>query len=208
MQESTVSPPPHRGDRERTRKLVTAVFAIGISLFGYGFAVSVGLLPAGWGIFGVFQYVLLTVGALLGSLMALVLAWSWRRVPSRPLTWRRATLTSLVATVLALLAVVASHWLRVGDFSLPQFLNWTALGLLVLSLQFPLGTIQQKRRRRLVLIGESSLVFAVVFGVLTVDRGAVNLVSYLFVSGGATASFLLFGSPLYLLGSRLNRSLN
>ena len=72
MQESANSPSPRRGDRRRTRTFVATVFVVGIGLLGYGFAVTAGLLPAAWGIFDVFQYILLIIGALLISLMVLV----------------------------------------------------------------------------------------------------------------------------------------
>ena len=90
--------------------------------------------------------------------------------------------------------MIVSHSLRVGDLSLPQFLDWTAFGLIVLSLQFALGTVQPKRRRQLLLTAELIIVFAFIFGFLAIDRGEINLASYLLVSGGASVLFVLVGT--------------
>ena len=44
---------------DRIHELLAATFALGLALYGYGFAVALGILPAGWGPVVVTQYVLM-----------------------------------------------------------------------------------------------------------------------------------------------------
>lgn len=203
MRTSTPAPAPRWNDRERTRQLIVGVFAVGVIAFGYGFAVMVRLLPVGWGAVAVFQYILVVIGALLASLMAIVAVLRWHRKPTQPLTSRQLVVSSLLASLFSTGTTIGTWGVRTGESVLPQFLVWTGLGLAVLSLQLPLGTLRPARRRRVVLLAESAVVFVVIFGFLIIDREAVNLASYTFVSGGAVVLLLLFGGPLILLGNRL-----
>lgn len=194
-----------KGSQRRTNWLIAIVFTIGICVFGFGFAPIIGLLPSGWGIFGVFQFVLLVIGALLVSLMTVVTLQFWYQDRPQVLTTKRATQASFLAAVIAFVVVIASWGIKVGDFTVPQFPEWILLGLVVLSLQFALGTVTPKRRRRLLLLVETVGVFLFLFGFLTVDRGEINFESYLVVSGGASVLLLLFGGPIYVLGTHLSR---
>lgn len=205
MQKSTDPPsqrPEHLG---RTYKYLVAVFALSSLVFGYGFAVTVRLLPTGWGIFGVLQYIFLVIGALLLSLVTLIAGWLWQQEQPQALARRQALLMSIIASAIALGVTILSHQLRVGEFAVPQFLGWTLLGFLVLSTQFAVGTVRPRHQRRLLLLAECVVVFAVVFGFLTLDRGEIQLASYLFVAGGASLLLLMFGGPLYLLGNHLSK---
>ncbi|KAB1197439.1 MULTISPECIES: DUF4175 domain-containing protein [Haloferax] len=189
-----------------TYLLLGVMFTLALSFFGYGFATTIGLLPSAWGIAGILQFSLLLIGALVGSLVALVTGELWRRDHPRPLTRKRAILTSLSAAVIAFVAVLISWELRTGDFTRLQFQEWFLFGAVVVSFQFVLGTVQPSRKRRLLLVGELVVVFVSVFlfGFVSTGRGEINLVSYSFVSGGASLLLLLFGGPLYLLGNRLS----
>lgn len=208
VRESTTAPSSPRRDWARTRRYIGVLFAVGLLLFGYGFAAFVlGILPIGWGVFAVMQYVVMAIGALLVSLTALITVWLWRQERPQLLTRRQLLPLVLVAPIIAFGALVVTEWLRVGELAPPrfQFFDWTFLGLAVLSLQFFVGSVEPARRRRLILIAEAVVVFVCLFGFLTVDRrGVENLASYVFVSGGAAILLFLFGSPLYLLGSRLS----
>jgi uncharacterized membrane protein len=205
MQNSTDPPsqaPEHLG---RTYKYLVAVFALSALVFGYGFAVTVRLLPTGWGIFGILQYIFLAIGALLLSLVTLIAGWLWRQEQPQTLTRRQALLMSIITSAVALGVTVLSYQLRVGEFALPQFLGWTLLGFLVLSTQFAVGTVTPRQQRRLILLAGGVVVFAVVFRFLTLDRGRIQLGSYLFVAGGASILLFMFGGPLYLLGNHLSK---
>lgn len=191
------------GGRNRAHWVIEAVFTPGICVFGYGFATTVGLLPSGWGILAVFQFGLLLVGALLVTLVTIATLQVHQRDRQEPLTEKQAIRTSLIAAVIALIVVIVSWTIRVGSFIVPQFSGWILLGLVVLGLQFPLGTVRPKRKRRQLFLSETAFVFVFLFGFLTVDRGEIDFSSYLVVSGGATVLLLIFGSPLYFLGSIL-----
>lgn len=190
-------------DWVRTRRYISVVFVVGALLFGYGLAVTLNLLPVGWGTVAVFQFILLTVGALLVSLMTLVVLLR-RQTNSGSITRRQLLFASLTAPLLTLAMTVALRWVRRGELPLPGFLDWTLLGLVILSLQIMIGTVRPVRRRQLVFFAEAVVVFVVLFGVLVFDRQELNLASYLLVSGGAVLLLILFGGPLYLLGNRLN----
>lgn len=204
MQKSTDPPSQRPKNLGRTYKFLVAVFALSALVFGYGFAVTVRLLPTGWGIIGILQYIFLVIGALLLSLVALIAGWLWRQEQPQALTRSQALLMSIIASALALGVTILSHQLRVGEFAFPQFLGWTLLGVLVLSTQFAVGTVDPRQQRRLILLLECVVVFAVVFGFLTLDRGEIQLASYLFVAGGASTLLFMFGGPLYLLGNHLS----
>lgn len=205
MQKSTDSPSQGLENLGRTYKFLVAVFAFSALVFGYGFAVTVRLLPTGWGIVGVLQYIFLVIGALLLSLVTLIAGWLWRQEQPQALMRRQALLMSIIASAVALGVTILSYQFRVGEFALPQFLGWTLLGFLVLSTQFAVGTVKLRQQRRLILLAECVVVFAVVFGFLALDRGGIQLGSYLFVAGGASILLLIFGGPLYLLGNHLSK---
>lgn len=183
---------------------MAVVFTVGGILFGYGVGVTLRLLPSGWGIVAVFQGILMVLGALFLSVVALLTLWFWRQEHPHPLTKRQIVTISLLAPLLSAGATVVTYWLKVGELSLPQFLGWTMLGLAVVSLQFVLGTVTPGRRRRLLLLAEPIVIFVVLFGFLTIDRQQVDLVSYTVVSGGAGILLLVFGGPLYLLGNQVS----
>lgn len=208
MQVPTLAPSPFGIHRSRVQKIVGLVFVVGVALFGYGLAATaLGLVPAGWGVVAVFQYVVMAVGALLASLMGLVTVWFSRQERPRPLPRSRMLVTGLLAPPVSTGALVVAHWWRVGEISVRlQFLDWLLLGGAVLGLQLFVGSLEPARRRRRVLLAEVVLVPALVFSFLAVDRGALDLASlasYLFVSVGAAGLFLLVGGALYLLGNLL-----
>lgn len=206
MRAPTLAPSPFGIHWSRSHKLVAAVFVLGLALFGYGVAVSVlGLLPAGWGPVAAVEYVVMAVGALLAVLMAIIDVWFWRQEHPRPLPRRAMVLTGVFAPFLATGAMGVAHWSRVGEFSFP-FIYAVFLGQLVLGLQLYVGSLEPASRRRRLLVAEAGAVLVVVFSALLVDRGAIDLAaleSYLVVSVGATAGFLLVGGLLYLMGHLL-----
>jgi hypothetical protein len=206
MQRPTDASPQQQEKPGHVFKILAAVLVFSLGVFGYGVAVAAGLLPEAWGIVGAFQYIVLVIGSLLVTLTAVVSVWFWYHDPPPTLTTRRALFLSLVAAVLALGVAIATYQLRVETFFLPQFLGWTFLGLLVLSVQFPLATVDGRRKRRRLVGVESTVLFCVVFGFLLVTRGDPNLVSYVFVSGSAVVLLLTFGVPLYLLGSQMRNT--
>ncbi|MCO8265849.1 hypothetical protein ACOZ4B_09770 [Haloferax prahovense] len=185
--------------------ILTMMFTVGFFFFGYGLATTIGLLPSAWGIVGVFGFVLFLIGTLSVSLVTLVTVQFWRQDQPHQITRRRAVLTSLSAATITFGAILASWQLRTGDFTKLQFQEWILFGSVVLSLQFVLGTVKPRRKRRLLLLGELAVVFGFVFLFEFFSTGETNLVSNSFVSGGASMVLLLFGGPLYLLGSRLSR---
>jgi len=187
---------------DRIHELLAATFALGLALYGYGFAVALGILPAGWGPVVVTQYVLMVVGGLLGWLIALVFLWSRLSSGSGLLTERDRLAICLLAPLGAIVTTMASNWLSAGVFTLPQS-GWTVVGLIVLSLQFYLGTLTPARMRRRIVVLEPVAVFVLIFGFLVIDRSTVNPASFLVVSGGASLLFILVGGPLYLLGVRV-----
>lgn len=208
VRESTTAPSSPPKDWARTRRYIGIVFAVGLFLFSYGFAAIVlRILPIGWGIFAAMQFVAMAIGALLISLTALLTVWLWRQDRPQPLGHRQVLTIVLIAPIIAFGGLVVTDWLRVGGLAPPrfQFFDWTFLGLAVLSLQFFIGSMEPAHQRRLILVAEAVIVFVFLFGFLTVVRqGVENLASYVFVSGGGAILLLLFGSPLYLFGSRLS----
>lgn len=205
MQNSGTSSSTPQGDELMTYFILAMMFTIGFFFSGYGFATTIGLLPSAWGIVGVFEFVLFLIGTLSVSLVTLVTIQFWRQDQPQQITKRRAVLTSLSAATITFVAILASWQLRTGDFTKLQFQEWILFGSVVLSLQFVLGTVKPKRKRRLLLLGEVVVVFVILFSFFSINRGEINLVSYSFVSGGASLLLLLFGGPLYLLGNRLGR---
>lgn len=208
MQVPTLAPSPFGIHREQTRKVVVLVSAVGTALFGYGVAVTVlGLLPAGWGPVAVFQYVVMTVGALLVSLMALVTVWFSRQDEPRPLTRRAMLVTGLVAPLVSTGVMLVAHWWRVEATDVwIQLVQWLLLGQVVLGLQLFVGSLEPVGRRRRVLAAEAVVVFALVAAYRLASGGGMDpgsLESALAVGGGAAGAFLLFGGPLYLLGNLL-----
>ena len=206
MQQLASSASPPHADQNRPYRLIAVGLLVGLSTFAYGFTSTIGLLPIGWGILGVFQFLMLLVGSLVVSLLTLVTLRFRRQGQPQRLTGRQAVQLGFIASAIAFAVIVASWAIRVGYFMIPQFPEWILLGLLVLSLQFALGTVMPKRRRCLLLLTELGAVFVAIFGFLAVDRGEINVASYLVASGGATVLLLLFGGPLYLLGNRLHKA--
>ncbi|WP_435063887.1 hypothetical protein [Halobaculum sp. EA56] len=198
----TGSPPD--GATSRAGVLIAAVFLLGIGVFGYGLATTVGVLPSGFGILGVLQFVLLLVGSLLVALTATAAVRLRRREHPRTVTTPQAVRSGLVAAATAFCVVVAAWWVREGRVLVPQFPEWILLGSVGLGLQFALGTVTPGRTRRRLLAGELVAVSLLLFTFLAVDRGRIQPVSYLTVSGGAAVLLFLFGYPLYLLGSELH----
>ena len=185
--------------------ILAVMFTVGFFFFGYGFATTIGFLPSAWGIVGVFEFVLFLIGTLSVSLVTLVTIQFWRQDQPQQITRRRAVLTSLSAATITFVVVLITWELRTGDFTRLQFQEWILFGSVVLSLQFVLGIVRPRRKRRLLLIGEMIVVLVFLFGFFSIDRGEINLVSYSIVSGGASMLLLLFGGPLYILGIRLGR---
>lgn len=208
MQVPTLAPSPFGIHRAQTRKIIALVSAVGTALFGYGVAVTVlGHLPAGWGIVAVLQFVVMTVGALLVSLMAVVTVWFSRQAEPRPLSRRAVLVTGLVAPLVSTGMMVVAHWWRVGDGTIGvRLVEWLLLGQVVLGLQLFVGSLEPARRRRRILAAETLAVFGLVLSSLLAGWWAVDLQSleaYLVPSAGAAGVFLLFGVPLYLLGNLL-----
>lgn len=190
-------------DDERTGRLVTVLFAVGLVLFGYGTAATVGLLPVGWGVVAVGQYELMAFGGLLVGVNGVVIGWRRRR-PEAPFSREVLLVVVPVSLVASVLLTLVPYWYRVGALAIPPFLGWTVLGLAVVGLQLLVGTVEPAGRRRALLVLEAIVVATLAFGFLAVDRrGIENLASYLLVSGGAAAVLLLFGGPLVALGHRL-----
>ena len=206
MQQLAPSASPPHADQNRPYHLIAVVLLVGLSAFAYGFASTIGLLPIGWGIHGVFQFLMLLVGSLVVSLLTLITIQFRRQDQPQRLTGKQAVQLGLIASAVAFVVIITPWSIRVGYFMIPQFPEWILLGLLVLSLQFALGTVTPKRMRRLLLLTELGVVFVAIFGFLAVDRGEINVASYVVASGGATVLLLLFGGPLYLLGNRLHKS--
>lgn len=208
MQVPTLAPSPFGIHRAQTRKIIALVSAVGTALFGYGVAVTVlGQLPAGWGVVAVLQFVVMTIGALLVSMMALVTVWFSRQAEPRPLSRRAVLVTGLVAPLVSTGVMVVAYWWRVGDGAFGvRLVQWLLLGQVVLGLQLFVGSLEPARRRRRILAAETLVVFGLVLSLLLVDRWAMapqSLEAYLVPSGGAAGLFLLFGGPLYLLGNLL-----
>ena len=86
MQDSTDPLSGRPGNPGRTLTILGVVFVFSLLAFGYGLAVFLGILPAGWGPLATVQYALLVLGALLSSLIALIAVRRWRR--GRPTTTR------------------------------------------------------------------------------------------------------------------------
>ncbi len=208
MRAPTLAPSPFGIHRARTRKLVAAVFAVGLALFGYGTAATVlELLPAGWGAVAAMPYVVMAVGVLLASLMALVAAWFSRQEEPRPLPRRAVLAAGLVAPLVSTGVMVVAYWWQVGEPTLRlQRFEWLLLGQAVLGLQLFVGSLEPVRRRRRLLVAQAVAVFLFTVSILVVDGGAVDLQSLdsaLFVGGAAVGLFVLVGGPLYLLGNVL-----
>jgi hypothetical protein len=182
------------------------VFALALLAFGYGLAVFLGILPAGWGPLAAVQYALLVLGALLSSLIALIAGRRWRQGEQRPLGGRQALSMSLVATAISLGAVLLVERLRRGEFALPHLFGWTAFGLLVLSLQFAAGAVGSEEQSRRTLLAECTLLFAGTFAYLTVTPVEPHLIGNLVVASVACLLLVLFGGPLYLLGTHLSQA--
>jgi hypothetical protein len=182
------------------------VFALSVLAFGYGVAVFLGFLPAGWGPLAVVQYALLVLGALLSSLLALITGRQWRRGQPRPLGTRQALLLSLIASTISLGAVILVERLRRGDFALPHLFGWTMFGLLVLSLQFAAGAVGSEQQSRRILLAECIPVFGGTFTYLTITPVEPHLIGNLIVAGVACLLLVLFGGPLYLLGNHLSQA--
>lgn len=204
MENSTGPPPQRQAVLRRTYTLLIAVFVLSITVFGYGFGVIVRLLPAGWGISGIVQYIALIIGALLSSLVALIAAWLWRQEQPQTLTSGRAIRMGTIASAMALGVTILSYRLRVGEVEFPRSLGWTLIGCLGMSTQFAVGTIEPRRRRWLTLLVECGIIFAAVFAFITLNRGSIPPSSYSFLAGGASVLLLVSGGPLYLLGSHLS----
>jgi hypothetical protein len=206
MQDSTDPLWGRPGTPRRISVLLGVVFALSLLAFGYGLAVFLGGLPAGWGALAAIQYVLLVLGGLLSSLLALVAGRQWRRGEPRPLGGRQALSVSLVAAAISLGAVLLVERLRRGEFALPHLIGWTTFGLLAVSLQFAAGAVGSERQLRRTLLAECTLVFAGTFAYLTITPVEPHLLGNLVFAGAACLLLVLVGGPLYLLGTHLSRT--
>lgn len=209
MQRPTDPPSSRLGTPGRVNALLVAVFVGSTLAAGYGFGVLAGVLPPR-SLVAILEYVVLVVGGLVSGLTALVLWWRWRQEQPRKLTWGQVVLTSVLAPVVPLGAVLVMERLRTGAFAVPRLFGWMCFGVLVVSAQFALGAgtgrqhgLRGAQSWRL-LLGECVGVFAVVVTLLTLTAASPDFEANLSFAGGACLLLLLFGGPLYLLGRHLS----
>lgn len=203
MQAPTLSPSQFDLHRARTRKLVAAVGAAGVALFGYGVGAA-GLEQGPAGPAMALPYLLMAIGLLLATLMGLVLGWFRRQEEPRPLPRRATLVIGLLAPLVSTAVLAGVHWLQVGEgaFGSP-LLGWLLLGQVALGLQLFVGATEPARRRRRALLAGPVVVFA--FSVAILGGAGVTVGSALVESAGLAGAFVVVGGGLALLGHLLVR---
>lgn len=203
------SAPPHQPSGALWHGSI-AVLSFGGILFGYPLLARFDVVPSTATIaLATGMYVSLWdttafgIGALYLGLGGVVVRWYRTRESARPLTVMQ---TTIIVVIIPLLATGVTVLLKTALWPLYRFslqglygIVWLFIGLGILSIQFVVGYRASRWRRLGIFLTEIVAIFVLTpYSLTTLEQ----LLRPTPLGRRAVLTFILFGGPLYLLGSR------